>query len=234
MDSHPGVQVMEEQPPFYDVATRIAENHDDYPDVITRLNDEDIAEFRELYFRSVDSYFDREPGTFLVDKMPLHIRHIPLIYRMFPKAKIILALRHPCDAVLSNFMQHYKINEAMANFFTLEDAAHCYAQVMSLWQKSASLMPFERHIYKYESLIDDFEGVVRGLLEFLELEWDDAVLEFDKHARQRRGLNTPSYQAVSEPINDPAWYRWKRYEDQLASVMSDLKPFIEAFGYSEA
>jgi tetratricopeptide (TPR) repeat protein len=233
MDSHPGVQVMEEQPPLYDVATQVAQKYGDYPDIIGSLKGEDIAELRDLYFRSVGSYFDREPGTLLVDKMPLHIRQIPLIYRMFPKARIILALRHPCDVVLSNFMQHYKINEAMSNFLTLEDAAHCYAQVMSLWQKSANLLSFERHIYKYESLIDDFEVVVRGLLNFLELEWDDAVLEFDKHARQRRGINTPSYQAVSEPINARARYRWKRYKDPLASVMNDLEPFIEAFGYSE-
>ena len=83
------------------------------------------------------------------------------------------------------------------------------------------------------TLIDDFEDVVRALLNFLELEWDDAVLEFDKHARQRRGINTPSYQAVLELINARARYRWKRYKDPLASVMNDLEPFIEAFGYSE-
>ncbi len=234
LDAHPALQVMEEQPPLHEVSIQIAQKSGGYPASVATLDGADITELRELYYRSVGSHLVREPGTLLVDKMPLHIHQIPLIARLFPQARIILALRHPCDVVLSNFMQHYKINAAMANFFTLEDTAHCYAKVMGLWQKSVRLLPVNYHQFKYESLIDDFEGEVRSLLEFLAVGWDDAIRDYDQHARERGAINTPSYQAVSEPINARARYRWKRYEDQLAPVMDDLAPFIEAFGYSEA
>jgi hypothetical protein len=186
---------------------------------------------RERYFEAVDGYFSRDPGMLLVDKFPLNIRHIPLIVRLFPSARIILAMRHPCDVVLSNFMQNYRINNAMANFFTIEDSALAYQQVMALWQKSISLLPVHYHTVKYESLVTDFNHEVGQLLEFLEVDWDDAVLAYDSHARKRGTIRTPSYQSVTEPIYQRAKYRWKRYQDQLQPVMKDLAPFIEAFGY---
>ena len=232
LDAHPSVQVMEEKPAFDDVVLQISKKLGDYPASIAKLGNADIAELRALYFRNAESLLDREPGTLLIDKLPLHIRHISLIVRLFPKTKIILALRHPCDVVLSNFMQHYKINEAMANFFTLEDAAHCYAKIMGLWLKSTRLLPVNYHQFKYESLITDFEGEVGKLLDFLGIGWNDTVRDYSQHARSRGVIKTPSYQAVAEPIYSRARYRWKRYQRQLAPVMDDLAPFIETFGYA--
>jgi hypothetical protein len=119
----------------------------------------------------------------------------------------------------------------MANFFTIEDSALAYKQVMELWQKSIRALPVNYHTVKYESLVADFNNEVGQLLKFLAVDWDDAVVKYDSHARKRGAINTPSYQSVTEPIYQRAKYRWKRYEDQLKPVMNDLEPFIEAFGY---
>ncbi|GAF80582.1 unnamed protein product, partial [marine sediment metagenome] len=69
------------------------------------------------------------------------------------------------------------------------------------------------------------------LIRFLDLEWDDAVLDYARHARRRRVINTPSYNQVTEPIYQRARYRWGRYAEQLAPVMGVLKPYAEFFGY---
>lgn len=228
LDSHPAIQVMEEKEAINDVVQSLT---GDYPQSLASLAESDAQKARELYFEAVDGYITREPGTILVDKFPLNIRHIPLITRLFPDAKIILAMRHPCDVVLSNFMQNYRINNAMANFFTIEDSALAYKQVMGLWQKSIRVLPVNYHSVKYESLVADFNNEVAQLLKFLDVDWDDAVVEFDSHARKRGNIATPSYQSVTEPIYQRAKYRWKRYEAQLKPVMKDLQPFIEAFGY---
>jgi hypothetical protein len=135
--------------------------------------------------------------------------------------------------VLSNFMQAYKINDAMANFFTLKDAAHCYAQVMGLWQHCVAALPMRFHMVRYESLVADLESEVRVLLDFLGVGWDAAVLEHAEHARARGVINTPSYQSVTEPLYQRAKYRWKRYEKEIAPHLGALQPFIEAFGYAE-
>ncbi|GAB4229660.1 MAG: tetratricopeptide repeat-containing sulfotransferase family protein [Methyloligellaceae bacterium] len=233
LDSHPGIQVMEEKPVFDRVIDACRQEAGDYPGGLADMPAEAVRRLRELYFGEVDKHLTREPGTLLVDKLPLHIRHLLLILRLFPRAKFILALRHPCDVVLSNFMQRFKVNDAMANFFSLEDAALCYAQVMGHWRNVVRALPLDFHTLKYESLIADFDVEVGGLLDFLGLEWDEAVRGFDSHAKQRGEITTPSYQAVTEPINARARYRWKRYEERFSPVMHHLAPFIEAFGYDD-
>ena len=233
LDNHPGIQVMDERPIFDTISHTITKDFDDFAAAFSALGQKELRENRELYFQLVDQYLARRPGTLLIDKLPLNIRHVPLILRLFPSAKFILVLRHPCDVVLSNFMQRYKLNEAMANFFTLADAAHCYARVMYLWQKCAAQLPMTYHTVRYESLVTDFETEVRSLLEFLEVGWDEAVLGYATRAREKAIINTPSYQAVTEPINTRAKFRWVRYREQMKPILDDLAPFVEAFGYAE-
>jgi len=38
---------------------------------------------------------------------------LPIICRLFPDAPIILAIRHPCDTVLSCFLQHFPSDLAL-------------------------------------------------------------------------------------------------------------------------
>jgi hypothetical protein len=48
------------------------------------------------------------PGEQLIDKNPLNILRLPAIARLFPNARILLAIRHPYDVLLSCFMQHFR------------------------------------------------------------------------------------------------------------------------------
>ena len=131
-------------------------------------------------------------------------------------------------------MQYYQLNDAMANFFTLEDAVQLYKQVMGLWLQSVELLPLNFHVVTYESLVSNFESELRDVFTFLDIEWDDAVLDYDAHASQKSMINTPSYEQVTEPIYQSAKYRWQRYRDQLAPYLDELAPFIDKFGYSDA
>jgi Sulfotransferase family len=156
-----------------------------------------------------------------------------LIWRVFPDAKFILAVRHPCDVCLSCFMQNFALNQAMATFYSLESTAALYAKVMGLWQQYVQKLPIRYHRIRYEDLVSNFEHETRRLLDFLEVGWDDAVLQHTEHARKRGTISTPSYHQVTQPIYQHAKYRWKRYAKQLESVMETLQPYIEYFGYEE-
>jgi hypothetical protein len=234
LDSHPDFQVMEERPALDRVSQAVAGMAGGYPGALADLDEAAVEELRAAYFEAVDQFIDRRPGAILVDKFPLAMRHAALIARLFPDCRIILSMRHPCDVVLSCFMQHFSLNEAMVNFFSISDSARTYGRVMGLWRRSVALLPLNVHTVKYESLVDDFEAELRRLLDFLDVPWDDAVLDYRGHAKRRGVINTPSYQQVTEPIYRRAAGRWKRYKAYLAPVMDDLAPFMEAFGYNES
>ncbi len=231
LDSHPALQVIEEQALIENIYRNLAQTAAGYPAALATLDTDQIRKLRQQYFDHAARYLEAGAGTHFIDKLPLNTADIGLIARLFPEARIILALRHPCDVCLSCFMQAFAPNDAMANFYTIEDTARLYAEVMGLWQHYESLLPLNYHRVKYEDIVADFAGETRRLLNFLGLDWDARVLEYNRHARARKHINTPSYNQVTEEIYTRARYRWQRYDEQLRPVMPMLAPFIDYFGY---
>jgi tetratricopeptide (TPR) repeat protein len=234
LDSHPALQALEEKATVSAMVRAfeaMVQEGDD--NALANLTEAQIGQLRTVYFDEVNRQIVRKPGTRLVDKMPLNTVNVHLIWRVFPDARFILAIRHPCDVCLSCFMQNFMINDAMASFFTLESTAEVYGQVMQTWQLAAASLPLVYHRVRYEDLVADFEGETRALLDFLGVGWDDRVRGHTEHAMQRGTINTPSYHQVTQPIYQHAKYRWKRYAEQFESVMPTLKPFIDYFDYAE-
>ena len=233
LDSHSGLVMVEEQPFLDQVVARLRSAEPPYPEAVTRLSKDEIAEYRALYFAGVDEAFERQPGQRIVDKFPLHLVHTGLITALFPDAQFILALRHPCDVVLSCFMQSFVPNPAMANFHSVERTAMTYDRVLTLWQAYEKHLDPACHAIRYEDVVENFDASVEGLLTFLGLAWEDDVREFSEHARKRGPINTPSYSQVTEKLYTRARYRWLRYREQLAPAMTDLAPWIERLGYAD-
>ena len=231
LDSHPRIQTLAEKPTVVAVEELVHGMPGGYPGALADLTAERIKELRGEYFRAADRFIDRDPRKVLIDKFPLNTVSTGLILRVFPSAKFIVALRHPCDVCLSCFMQRFEQNAAMIHFLTLEDTARLYDKVMNLWRQYLRVLPHRCHLVRYESLVEDFETETRRLLDFIGVPWDDAVRRYDKHAVRNRSINTPSYCQVSEPIYRRARYRWRRYAEQLEPIMEVLKPHIEYFGY---
>ncbi|QDP19747.1 tetratricopeptide repeat-containing sulfotransferase family protein [Sphingomonas xanthus] len=223
---HPGTHVMEEEP----ILTKLTQQLDSV-ESIGALDEQAIAALRDSYFREADSVAPVPDGALLVDKNPLASLRAPLIHRLFPDARFIFALRHPCDVVLSCFMQNFKINQAMASFLTLDNAARYYDSVMHFWANAREVMPLNVHTIRYEDLVADREPELRRLVDFLGLTWDDQLLEHEDTAAKRGYIRTPSYAQVTEGIYQRASGRWEKYREQLAPVLPILAPWAEAFGY---
>ncbi|MGD8378221.1 MAG: tetratricopeptide repeat protein [Gammaproteobacteria bacterium] len=234
LDSHPALQTLEELPTLSAVREEMDALGKPFPEALELLNENDLRRLRARYFSEVGRYVDRLPGTRLVDKLPIRTMEVELIWRLFPSAKIVLSIRHPCDVCLSNFMQNYMLNNAFANFFTLGDSIGIYDRVMRIWQKAVERLPLHYHVMKYENLVDDFNGEVAAMLAFLGLPWDEAVTRYTERVSQRGRINTNSYHQVAEPIYRRARYRWRRYGRQFEPFMATLRPHIDYFGYTDA
>jgi hypothetical protein len=166
----------------------------------------------------------------VIDKMPLSIILLGVIYRLFPEARILVALRHPLDVVLSCFMQRFLMNAKMYNFLTLEGTARYYVRVMELYQHCRRVVPLAYHTYRYEEVLSDFEGQVRSILSFLELPWEEGVHDYRAGA-STRVFSTPSYTEVVRPLHREAIYRWKRYQGHLTGILPEVESLIEALDY---
>ena len=233
LDSHPRIQTMEERDIIKTLEDRLADPFEEYYTLWRQVTPERIKMLQDQYYSEVERYLQLQPETVFIDRMPLHTMRAAFIRRIFPDAKFIMAIRHPLDVCLSCFMQDFKINTANANFFTLQDAAFFYAEVMKLWCLYVDRIPFNFHIVRYEDLVADLEGQARRIFEFLALDWDKKALAFHEHAKEKGQIKTASYHQVIQPIYRHSAYRWRHYAEFCEPFAKELAPFIEYFGYNE-
>jgi hypothetical protein len=78
----------------------------------------------------------------------------------------------------------------------------------------------------YEDLVADTEGQVRRLLDYLELPFDPACLEFFDN---RRPVATPSSEQVRQPIFADAIHRWRAFEPWLGPLKAALGRALDAY-----
>jgi tetratricopeptide (TPR) repeat protein len=224
---HPQVEVLEEEPTTRE-ASEMLPSFAELP----LATDEQIQAARDAYFRTAASLTPLAPGKLLVDKNPLAMNMLPQIRRIFPDARIILALRHPCDVLLSCFMTNFKLNDAMSNFVRLDTAAELYDLSFSYFERAQALFDLPVHRVVYENVVADREQELRALLDFLSLDWDKDVLDHQATAMGRGRIKTASYSQVVEPIYTRAAGRWEHYREQLAPVLPVLEPWVRKFGYA--
>jgi tetratricopeptide (TPR) repeat protein len=232
LDSHAELQTLEERGTVGAMVQAFEQMTQGRQNALAGLTAEEVATLREVYFASVKQYLDLQPGATLVDKMPLSTMHAHIIWRVFPNARFILAIRHPCDACLSCYMQYFAMNEVNACFLSLEDTARVYAKVMHLWQRIIDVLPLNYHRIRYEDLVSNFEHETRALLGFIQVGWHDDVLQYAEHSKKNR-ITTPSYHQVTQPIYQHAKFRWQRYAKHFEESMPVLQHYIEYFDYAE-
>lgn len=230
LDAHEDIKVIEEQPillPLRDAVEKLG----GYPNALASLSIEQINDLRQMYLQQLgDLGVDPAKHT-IINKLPLNIIHVGLIARVFPDAKIIFAVRHPADAVLSCFMQDFQLNASMAHFLTLKDSAALYETVLSLWRSYRNLFSLQTVDVRYEQLIADPKAVLSPVLKMLGLEWQAAQADHVAHAKARGTIRTPSFSQVTEPLYGHASERWRRYETHLEGILPRLAPFIAELGY---
>ena len=224
---HPGVHVLEERPMLNQVRQSIGDHEN-----LATLDADGLRQARDLYFEKAAEWVDLDPGKMLIDKHPLHLNKVPLIHRLFPDARFILALRHPCDALFSCFSTNFRLNHGMANFLDLETGAEFYDLTFGYWEQARALLPLNVHTIVYERMVEDAEREVRPLVEWLGLDWREELLDHRRTAATRGLIPTASYSQVTEAIYKRSTGRWTRYRDHLAPILPTLAPWVEKFGYS--
>jgi tetratricopeptide (TPR) repeat protein len=200
-------------------------------EALARLPPQAADTARQAYWGSVRETvgFDLS-GKLLVDKLPLHTLMLPVIAKLFPRAKILFARRDPRDVTLSCFRRTFRVNSAMFEFLTLDDAARYYSEVMTLAEIYGSILSLQVMEVRHEAMVADFEDTIRDVLAFLELPQSPAMAEFaDKMSTDPR---TPSDVQLVRGLNSEGVGQWRRYKAQMEPVLGMLQPWVKRFGYA--
>lgn len=232
LDAHPRLRSMDEQPFLMEAVTGVTERGIRYPVELAKLTPAMLDEIRTQYWTRVRKRVALQARERLVDKYPLNMALLPLMRRLFPNSQVILAIRHPCDTLLSCFMQDFRSPGVALMCRDLASLAAAYSRFFEFWYSQCELLHPCSYELRYERLAADFATEMRSVAAFLELPWDEAMLSPGDHARSKGFISTPSYSQVIQPITTRSVGRWSHYERHFAPLMPLLQPWIERWGYS--
>jgi len=231
LGAHPDFRSMDERGYIYQLIERMERAGQRYPDGLANLSQTEGDQLRAVYWRLVARTLPDFGSRRLVDKNPLNMLCLPMILRLFPAARIILCLRHPCDVLLSCSMQPFRSPAFMVLCSSLQRLARGYVDAFQQCCRHLDVFKPQVLEWRYESVVDDFDGAAARLGEFLAVEDVSPFDRFAEHALAKRFIATPSYAQVIEPVNRASIGRWKNYRGHFEPVLPILRPWLERFGY---
>ena len=175
-----------------------------YPYKAERLNNVTRERIYNDYWKSLNC--ELRNGHAITDKRPDNFQYIGLIKQIFPDAKIIYTNRNKYDNLLSVYFQQLSNDYNYAT--DINNIAHfleMQQRLMSHWCQvfADDILPIS-----YDMLIRQPEVETRRMLDFCDLDWDSACLEFDKRDNH---VKTASIWQVRQPLYSSSSGRWKNY-----------------------
>jgi tetratricopeptide (TPR) repeat protein len=235
LDAHPDIISADETRMMHDEAylplikdfpegTSILEALDSVPPSL-------LNKARDNYFHCTELFTRKSiGGRLLVDKNPALNLMIPMVVRVFPQTRFIVALRDPRDVILSCFMQALPLTPISCNYLSLQSTVTQYASAVGFWLAMRPRMADRWIEVRYEDMVENLPSVARTTLNFLGVDYDEKVLQFDQHARSKR-VNSPSHGDVIKPLYRTAIGRWRNYQKYLEPYLPSLEPFLKSLGY---
>ena len=186
-----------------------------YPAVLAQLTAADYRRLGEKYLSDTRIY--RTGKARFIDKMPNNFRHIGLMHLMLPNARIIDARREPMACCFGNLKQLFASGQEFA--YSVEDIARYYRTYLELMRHWDAVLPGRVLRVQHEDVVDDLAGNVRRLLDYCELEFEPACVEFHK---TERSVRTASSEQVRQPIYREGLDQWRHYEPWLGPLREAL------------
>lgn len=223
LDSHPEITAFDEPTAFYQTVDPFLRRFGpDHPD---------LAKQPALYLEHLLwEVGGRCKSRILLDKNPSLTSCLHSWLRVFPGVKVIIALRHPLDVLVSCYFLDAPINSLSCNFLSIERISKHYRDMMDVWLRLRELGGFSWVESRYEDVVQDLPREGARVTEFLGLQWQDEQAQFYQKKNVTPML-APTYHDVTKPVYQRSLERWRRYESLLAPAMAELQPYCKALGY---
>ena len=197
-------------------------NNPRYPACLATMSADEYRALGEKYLADTQIYRSGKPH--FIDKMPNNFRHIGFIHLILPNAKIIDARREPMACCFGNLKQLFARGQEFV--YSIEDVARYYRTYLELMEHWDAVLPGRILRVHHEDVVADLEGSVRRMLDYCELQFEPACLEFH---RTERSIRTASSEQVRQPIFREGLDQWRHYEPWLGPLREALGDALERY-----
>jgi tetratricopeptide (TPR) repeat protein len=188
-----------------------------FPAIVKKLNSAHYELLAEAYLAKLRAYSPKVQR--ITDKLLSNCSFLGLINLLFPKAKIIHTKRNPIDTCLSAYTKLFK-DDMPYSYDLGELGRYCRKQneLMAHWKDVLPAGVIKT--VSYEEVVEDLPNMAREVIDFLDLPWDEACLNFHESSRPVR---TASVVQVRKPVYNSSVERWRRHGKELQPLLRALE-----------
>jgi hypothetical protein len=191
-----------------------------FPEALADLEIEEWRRIGEEYLARTEIH--RSGSPYFVDKNPNNFIYTGILRLAIPNVKIINARRHPLDSCFGSFKQLFAGGQPFTYDITeLSEYYLQYQRLMDYWHK---LLPGFVLDVQYESVVANLDTEIRRILDFCELPFEEACLNFHE---TERAVKTASSEQVRKPIYSSSVNLWRNYEPHLDEMVHILAPLLK-------
>ena len=175
-----------------------------------------------------------KPAKHLCNKDPLVFQHLSYLKTIFPNAKFILMIRD------GRAVAHSIITRGVfVPGFNKKSYRNCLSEwnymIKRMYNMCTDVGPKNCLSVYYEKLILSPEMTMKSILNFLNINWNDAVLNHEKYIGKRISLAKyeKSSDQVIKPINLEPLNSWVgKIPKHLLDQMDSIAPMLRTLGYN--
>ncbi|MDG1120934.1 MAG: sulfotransferase [Glaciecola sp.] len=200
-----------------------------YPTCLDHISDEQLQAARKRYVNAIGQH--RIDADYIIDKLPANFQSLPLIYRLFPEAKVLHMTRDQAATALSIYSNDFGVAEPyFCNLAQMQQYFKHYTKVMCHF---SDLYGTNLYTLRYENLVTDPQVQMKLVSDYLGIKpkttdnlvngaivnSDDNGESAEKHnAQSQHVIKTLSAIQARQPIYQAS-----------AQIPDDLRPYFSKF-----
>lgn len=162
--------------------------------------DELATIFRKFYNQIIDNVLTHKEKKYYIEKNTWNILWFDKILKILPESKLIHIYRDPRDVISSFMNQPWSPTDPY-------QASVFYEDIINYWWKIKSQIPKESYCeISLETLVDDTEATLRRLCNFIEVDWNQELLNIDlshSHSgRWKKNLSPDQKKIINDKLSD--------------------------------
>ena len=174
-----------------------------------------FAHIRQEYLADIDHLADDSPVV--TDKMPGNFLWTGFLLAAMPEARVVNIRRNPVAICWSMYRRLFTGNGFTNDLGDLGEYYHLYEEHMAFWHAA---FPGQIFDLDYEQLTENQEQETRKLLEYCDLPWENACIDFHK---TKRAVRTQSASQVRKKMYQGSSKAWEKYATHLGPLLATLK-----------
>jgi len=202
---------------------------------LQRVLDSDRSE-RALFAVVMQVFADLRGKPIMGEKTPVHLRYVSTLMEWFPDEKFIHMLRDPRGIFVSDFRRRRELPitppfkqlkrfDFLFKLFIMLQTTVIWFEGVLRYNKHKKLYPNNYYLLKFEDLVSNPENFIRRTCDFLEVEFQDKMLE--------QVVISRGFRSGQAGFDGQAATRWKGYIDPWINTwfLFWFRKYLKEFGY---